>query len=232
MNSLYLISIALVLVSAFQSCSQKETDIQEDTYELVEIFADSTEIGNTGLHKVELAKYINTEKDSSFITMKLFMKKNNNWLLVQNDTIPSNSLTKLNPEIKDYNSDGLQDLIFCSDIAANLANAEYTILLFMKNSNRLEPIGKGWNMTYSETLKMFREKYISSTTYSRFFKIQGDSLTKVFEIDLAPTHEYITEFGDDGKVIKADSTFLKSADETLPAVKHWIREWAIKDTLY
>lgn len=215
------------------SCTQKTNTKKENQNELhlIDSFVDSVSIGKPRNNKIELSKYINQLGKKSFILLKLSEKETNKWKLIYKDTVNSDGLAKLLPEIKDYNSDGVNDLKFCSRIGANLANSIYTVMLYSDKEKRLKKTGKGWNLVYSKKLKMFRERYIASTIYANYYKLQNDSLSKVFEVDLGSASETVKEYDKKGKVIKVIATKRDTVDYKLPKVKHWLRELTIKDSL-
>ncbi len=225
--------IYFVFAITICSCSQKENSSKklQSKFTLSEKFTDSMSIGNPQNNKLELLKYVNEIDNKSYVLVKLFQRENNHWKLTFKDTVNADGLAKIAPEIKDYNSDKLNDLKFCSKIGANLANSMNVVLIYSAKTESLKKIGRGWNLTYSEKLKMFREKYRASTIWASYYKIDKDRLIKTFEIDLGATSELVKEYDGKGKLIKTLQTNRDTINYELPKVKHWLREWTIKETL-
>lgn len=233
-------TLLLIICFLFSSCSQGTNEGREKTitpvdtikFELLESFIDSTSIGKPGNNMIELLKYKFPYNDSSFTIIKLYDKKENEWKLSHQDTVYShNSLMQLQPEIKDYNSDGLGDFQFCLEVGANLANQVIVVFLYLDQSKTFKKIGESWNLNYSKELNMFRERYVSSTVWAKFYKLKGDTLTKAFEVNLNITSEIVIEYTPNGDTLKITRTDLNQDTNRLPQVKHLLRAWTLKDTL-
>lgn len=222
-------SASLLIFSCKKEEKPKKVEGKDNKNELVDSVTDSIQIGNHGNSKLELLKY--QTGAAAFILVKMAQRENNHWKQVYQDTLNSNGLSEMAIEIRDYNSDGFKDLKVRTRIGANLANAIYTVLLYSDATKKLSKVGSGWNLEYSDTLKMFRSRYVASTLYADYYTIQDNKLSKVFEVNLTGTSESVTEFDKKGKPIKTIETHMDTVNYTLPKVKHWLREITIADSL-
>ena len=91
-----------------------------------------------------------------------------------------------NPEIEDFNNDGLKDITFVSNTAARGANEMRTLLIYdrvndvliwVKNSEEFP------NLAYNKTLKCIDSWMFHGATTTVFLKLEGDMLKEFAWVD-------------------------------------------------
>lgn len=199
-------SILFVLFFSIISCSQKskeqsvslpkkvitkkeiikpETKIDTTKTILEEAFTDSTQVGTKGKFKLTVNQF--RTDDSTYVEINLFEKRNNKWITQQNLEYLKDGVTNCEPELKDFNNDGFNDLTFKSSVAARGANEIRKLLIFnpskkefvlMKNSDHYP------NLQYNELLNCVDAWLVYGGSSTVFLKIEKDSLREFAGVSL------------------------------------------------
>lgn len=199
-------SILLILLFSLVSCSQKSKEQTVHLLEkivakkqipkpeikpesigkvLEEAFTDSTQVGTKGKFKLIVNQF--RTDDSTYVEINLFEKRNNKWIIQQNLEYLKDGVTNCEPELKDFNNDGFNDLTFKSSVAARGANEIRKLLIFnpskkkfilMKNSDHYP------NLQYNELLNCVDAWLVYGGSSTVFLKIEKDSLREFAGVSL------------------------------------------------
>lgn len=199
-------SILLILLFSLVSCSQKskeqtvhlpekivakkqipKPEIKPESIGKVleEAFTDSTQVGTKGKFKLIVNQF--RTDDSTYVEINLFEKRNNKWIIQQNLEYLKDGVTNCEPELKDFNNDGFNDLTFKSSVAARGANEIRKLLIFnpskkefvlMKNSDHYP------NLQYNELLNCVDAWLVYGGSSTVFLKIEKDSLREFAGVSL------------------------------------------------
>ena len=149
-----------------------------------EIFIDSLSIGEKGKCKIELIKNEVNYYDSKiiinfYVKSKKPNKENKTWIIKNNYTYESNSLTGFKPNISDFNNDKFKDINFISATAARGSNEVRRLFIYEPKKQELISIVNSQdypNMIYNKELDCIDAFLIHGTSTTVFAKISGDSL--------------------------------------------------------
>jgi hypothetical protein len=180
----------------------KKIEVQKDTAQLEEYFADSTNIGRRSLNKIELSKY--RAADSNYIVIHFFSQKNGRWNLRNEFQFAKDGVVVCDTKLSDFNNDGLNDMTYVSNIAARGANEIRRLFVYNKNKDELIYVKNSENypnMLYNKELNCIDAWLFYGGCSTVFLKIEGDSLEEFASVELM-----------DGLTVR---TFDKSGKETV-----------------
>lgn len=146
--------------------------------EFVEVFTDESRIGRKKKNRVEVRCFERGGEDVAEITF-YSRKRDGSWDKRQSFSFARNLAPPCNPEIKDFNNDGLNDLTYWSDSAARGANELRTLFIYdseidelvhIKNSNEYP------NLEYNGKLNSLTAWHFHGATHTTFLRINGNLL--------------------------------------------------------
>lgn len=227
-------SIIFALIFSLLSCRQKSKEqtilVAEETFKkkelikpeaksdsvktvLEETFADSTRVGIKGNFKLIVDQF--RSDDSTYVKINLFEKRNEKWFLKQQLEYLKDDITNCEPELKDFNNDGFNDLTFKSSVAARGANEIRKLLIFdkikkefilMKNSDHYP------NLQYNKLLNCVDAWLVYGGSSTVFLKIEKDSLREFAGVSLDDNQReiYIVDKKGNRKTLKKE--FVKDLE--------------------
>lgn len=225
-------SILLLLLFSIVSCSQKSkkqtsdllakvtikkeiTESKADTLKTVleETFTDSTQVGIKGKFKLKVDQF--RSDDSTYVEINLFEKRNNKWYAKQKLEYLKDGVTNCEPELKDFNNDGFNDLTFKSSVAARGANEIRKLFIFdpvkkefvlMKNSDHYP------NLAYNKLLNCVDAWLVYGGSSTVFLQIEKDSLREFAGVSLYDSEReiYLVDKKGKRKILKKE--FVKDLE--------------------
>jgi hypothetical protein len=159
--------------------------------ELSDTFVDSLNIGEKGKYKVELIKH--RVYDDIYVIVKFYIKGRNTikdpetWMIQNNYSYETTALMGFEPNISDFNDDGLNDLTFISGTAARGANEVRRLFIFDQQKQELISLVNSQdypNMLYNKELDCIDAFLFYGGCSTVFLNIEGDSLKKFASVDL------------------------------------------------
>lgn len=162
-----------------------DTTSFSEPHKVLETFVDDSSIGRPNRNKVKLEILEGNGSDTANRPLNVarieFYSKTpaNEWKLQQTLKLETHALMEAQPEIKDFNNDGLNDITFVSNTAARGANEVRTLLIFDKNTDSLVHIKNSEdypNLAYNKTLKCIDSWMFHGATTTVFLKLDGDML--------------------------------------------------------
>jgi len=226
-------SILLILLFSIVSCSQKskeqsvalsakvvakeiiKPETKRDTTQTVleETFTDSTQVGTKGKFKLAVNQF--RSDDSTYVEIHLFEKQDSKWLIIQKLEYLKDGVTNCEPELKDFNNDGFNDLTFKSSVAARGANEIRKLLIFqpskkefilMKNSDHYP------NLQYNKLLNCVDAWLVYGGSSTVFLKIEKDSLREFAGVSLDSNEREIYTIDKKGKRKTVKKEFVKDLE--------------------
>lgn len=175
--------------------------------EILEIFIDSLSIGEKGSCKIEIIKH--RVLDENYFIVKFYTRNPKQWYLQNTYLYPCFAQMDLEPNISDFNNDGLNDITFNSGIAARGANEVRRLFVYDKQTKELISIVNAEqfpNLQYNAELNCIDAWLFHGGTTTVFARIEKDSLKEFASVDL---DNYITvyevnKFGQN-KLIRRDT---------------------------
>jgi hypothetical protein len=144
----------------------------------IETFTDEKRIGRKGGNKVEVRCFTRGEHDVAEI--RFYSKKQSpDWQLRQTFKFERDYAPPCDPEIKDFNNDGLNDLTYWSDSTGRGANEMRTLLVYDKSDDNLVHIRNSNeypNLEYNAKLDCLTAMHFHGQTSTTFLRIVGDEL--------------------------------------------------------
>ena len=151
---------------------------------LVEVFSDSLQVGRKKLNKFELRRY--ASGDSNYVVIRFSSKITDKWVVRNEFHFSKDPVADCDPNVSDFNNDGLNDITYVSAVAARGANEVRTLfiynrkkdnLIYVKNSDQFP------NMLYNEELNCIDAFLVSGCKTTVFLKLEADSLRQVASVD-------------------------------------------------
>jgi len=174
--------------------------------EVVETFTNDTKIGRPGRNKIEIEMIGSKEETSREVVKTARIKfysltPAKQWELKQTLEIEDYTSMGAQPQIADFNNDGLRDITFISGTAARGANEIRTLLIYDKHADTLIYIKNSAdypNLEYNKALNCITSWMFSGTTSTVFLKLHGDVLKEFASVTTGP--ELVVEvIAKDGK---------------------------------
>jgi len=165
---------------------QNEADVDQinTKAKLVEVFSDSLQVGRKKLNKFELRRY--ASGDSNYVFIRFSSKIADKWVVRNEFHFSKDPVADCDPNVSDFNNDGLNDITYVSAVAARGANEVRTLfiynrkkdnLIYVKNSDQFP------NMLYNEELNCIDAFLVSGCNTTVFLKLEADSLRQVASVD-------------------------------------------------
>ncbi len=173
------ISIEIVEANLNSMAPTKTEESNVTENKLVEFFSDDSKIGLPNQNKVELSEF---EKSEGYlIEIKFYsLAKNKEWILKQTFEFENYDYLNCDPELKDFNNDGLKDLTYISALAGRGANELRRLFIYDKKKDELINIKNSEeypNMLYNKDLDCIDAwRFYGDATSTDFLRIEGDSL--------------------------------------------------------
>lgn len=165
---------ALTMLSANgNSAPQPETQDAS----ILEIFTDSTRIGHKGQCKIEIIKYM--LNDDAYMLLKFYTRSYGRWYHQHTYHYETTTIQSLDPDISDYNNDGLNDITVISANAARGANEVRRLFIYDSTQQDLIAITNSEafpNMRYNAQLDCIDAFLVHGTSSTVFAHLSGDSL--------------------------------------------------------
>lgn len=152
---------------------------------ILEAFTDSSRIGRNGKNKIHIDILEGSDPDSPYkphniARIEFFsLSRSNELTLKQTLEIETQSLMEAQPEIKDFNNDGLNDITFVSNTAARGANEVRTLLIYEKNTDSLIHVKNSEdypNLAYNKTMNCIDSWMVHGASTTVFLRLVGDEL--------------------------------------------------------
>lgn len=190
-----------------ESTQQNNTRVAEQD-SIIEIFIDSTTIGNKGKNK--LTAIAKGNPDSTYILIDFYSKKNNEWVLKNHYEYMISRITGIDPFIADYNNDGFKDFNYSAGIAARGSNNIRRLFVYNPTTDSLMLIKNSTNypnMVYNETLDCIDVLIFTGSFSQSFLRIEEDTLFEFADIYYNGRNIIVSEFDESGNetVILNDS---------------------------
>ncbi len=168
--------------------------------EILEVFTDSTTIGVKGQCKIEVVKHRIYE--DAYLLIKFYTRSYGRWYLKDTYMYESTYLQGLEPDISDYNNDGLNDITIISATAARGANEVRRLFIYDKAYERLISITNSEafpNMQYNPELDCIDAFLVHGTSTTVFAHIAGDSLQTFAQVDNTADSVFVSTISKNGK---------------------------------
>ena len=179
----------------------KTPETKSDSDEIVESFSDSSTIGLPNKNKIELSKI--KESEGNLVVIKFYsLEANSNWKLKQKFEFEKTAETCCDPELADFNGDGLKDFTYHSVDAGNGANDNRKLFLYDKKKNALLYIKNSENypnLQYNKKLNCLDAWLISGGVATVFLRIDGDILKEFASVENRDNSRTISIFDKNGK---------------------------------
>lgn len=169
-----------VLASVPRITNSLTADVNRDRAkrDFLEAFTDDSEIGRPGRNKIEIRCF--EHGDDITAQIKFYSRKNGGaWEQKQSFEFKNYGPFGCDPEVKDYNNDGLKDFTYKSDVAARGANELRTLFIYNKKTDELVHIknsGDYPNLAYNKKLDCLDAWLFHGATTTVFLKLEGDVL--------------------------------------------------------
>lgn len=188
----YSFFLSLSVFITLLSCDKKEKTTQPAVklvpIERLIVTGDSVSLGNKKDIKVEIIH----SADSSKFKIRLYKKTNDQWLQIQ--TIIDDNEVFPTPKIhfKDFNNDGLKDLLVFIGTGAKGGNAFYNLYLFDPTASKLKFIkGSDFhpNLNYNKRMNCLDSFGLTAGSETVFLRIKNDSIVPFAGISIFPHSE-------------------------------------------
>jgi len=186
-NTIYLIISILVL-----SCTKKtESKILQKPKEkslvvvdTLDFLSDSLKFGKKKKNRIDIFKI--GLQDSTIIKVFLFEKNKKTWQLKDSLVLNGTRIEDLKTEIKDFNNDNFNDVIFTSGMAGRGGNVVQTLILYSPKDKALKWIKNSEsypNLMYNKKLDCVDALILTGGETTYFLKIKNDSLKEFANVD-------------------------------------------------
>lgn len=172
-------------------------EINYESNEPAEFFSDESKIGSPRKNKIEISEF--RKFAGNFATIKFYSSgKNKDWKLKQTFEFEKNTFLGCDPQLEDFNNDGLKDLTCISMAAARGANEVRRLFIYDKNRDELIYIKNSEdypNLQYNKELNCLDALHFYGGVSTTFLKIDGDRLKQFASVE---------HFGDERTVSAID----------------------------
>lgn len=179
------------MIFLLYNCNRKQEGVVKENkidnivfIDTLEVFKDSINFGKRNGNKIEIYKIGN--QDSTFAKLYLYELHNIDWKLIDSLILNAVRVNDLETEIKDYNNDGFNDIIFTSRMAARGGNIIQTLILYSNENQSLNWIKNSEdfpNLMYNEKLNCIDAVILTGGQTTYFLKIENDSLKEFASVD-------------------------------------------------
>jgi hypothetical protein len=185
----------------------ESTQEQTDEYE-PENFADENKIGKQKQNRVEVSTY--KKGESLFVKTKFYAKSKSKWVLKNEFDVEKFGELPIQPEIKDFNGDGFNDITFVSDIAARGANDVRNLFIYDLQKDQLIHIKNSSdypNLGYNPLLKCLDALIFTGSTTTVFLKLKDDKLVEFASVEDSGTERtiYIVDRKGKKKLLRSET---------------------------
>ena len=118
-------------------------------------------------------------KDRSFVIINFFTRQNGCWVSANHYELDKDDVLGMDPELSDFNNDGLNDMTYISAVAARGANEVRRLFIYNKSNDRLMMIENSDdypNLRYNKRLNCLDAFLVYGGCSTVFLRIEGDSL--------------------------------------------------------
>jgi len=179
------------MIFLLYNCNRKQERVVKENkidnivfIDTLEVFKDSINFGKRNDNKIEIYKIGN--QDSTFAKVYLYELHNVDWKLKDSLILNAVRVNDLETEIKDFNNDGFNDIIFTSGMAARGGNIVQTLILYSNENQSLSWIKNSEdfpNLMYNEKLNCIDAVILTGGQTTYFLKIENDSLKEFASVD-------------------------------------------------
>jgi len=179
------------MIFLLYNCNRKQEGVVKENkidnivfIDTLEVFKDSINFGKRNDNKIEIYKIGN--QDSTFAKVYLYELHNVDWKLKDSLILNAVRVNDLETEIKDFNNDGFNDIIFTSGMAARGGNIIQTLILYSNENQSLNCIKNSEdfpNLMYNEKLNCIDAVILTGGQTTYFLKIENDSLKEFASVD-------------------------------------------------
>lgn len=199
----YLVLVSLLLASV--SCSVQQDSAPEDQSthaalanvvtdvstpepglsDPIESFSDDSNIGRRGKNKIQIDIVKHPDSDAGYkpnnlaIVRFFSITSSKVWELKQTIEVESHALADADPQIEDFNNDGLKDITFISNTAARGANEVRTLFIYDKINDVLIHVKNSEdypNLAYNKTLNCIDAWMVHGASTTVFLRLEDDML--------------------------------------------------------
>jgi hypothetical protein len=184
-------TIALITILLIISCSKKveikttlKTPEKLVVVDTLEFFSDSINFGQRRNNKIIIYK-IDTEKNT-IAKVYLFEKSNDEWELNDSMAFEAVRINDLRTEVKDFNNDGFNDIIFTTGMANRGGNNVQTLILYSPKNRSLNWIKNSENfpnLMYNEKLNCIDACILTGGQTTYFLEIENNTLKEFANVD-------------------------------------------------
>lgn len=179
------------MIFLLYNCNRKQERVVKENkidnivfIDTLEVFKDSINFGKKNYNKIEIYKIGN--QDSTFAKVYLYELHNVDWKLKDSLILNAVRVNDLETEIKDFNNDGFNDIIFTSGMAARGGNIIQTLILYSNENQSLNWIKNSEdfpNLMYNEKLNCIDAVILTGGQTTYFLKIENYSLKEFASVD-------------------------------------------------
>jgi hypothetical protein len=192
-------SLKIVLLLLLISGTSAKLFGQQDTSGLVESFSDSTNIGRKKLNKIELRRFHLHERDSAVV--RFYRKIGKGWQMTNEYWSGKDDFLDCNPEISDFDADGLKDFTFVSARAARGANEVRTLFVYDKTADTLICVQNSEefpNLHYNYYLHCIDAMVFTGSVTSVFLRLDHNQLRMFASVEAGGEWLEVSEYDKDG----------------------------------
>jgi hypothetical protein len=177
------INIPSSMAEAESKPAQIEPEVLTETN--IESFVDSKRIGRPHRNKIEIRCF---DRGDERVAEIKFYSRNRVGMWAQKQAVEFTKRDHLDcdPQIKDFNNDGLKDFTYQSDEAARGANEVRKLFIYDKKRDVLVYIRNSEdypNLAYNKKLDCLDAWLFHATTTTVFLKLEGDRLREFAQVD-------------------------------------------------
>lgn len=217
---------------------------EDNTYpstEIIELFIDSTSIGDKGKCKVELI--LHRVYNDHFVIIKFYVKEttgkaSGRWMQSDMYYYEGSSTEGLSPIITDFNNDGYNDITYRYGDAARGGNLVCRLFVYDVENGELKSIVNSEeypNLEYNKKLDCIEGVTYTGSVSTKYLRIVGDSLRLIGEIYYFNEHSGIFKYIQNGKVvehtIKGDDDLNRRLKEFKPQKIYSVAELKLLEVL-